>query len=506
MSQPRVPTRVAAARPGDYGPGRALALWNPEDDKFWLRHGRRVAWRNLGISAAALTLAFAIWMLWSVIVVNLPRVGFRYSTVELFWLAAAPGLSGATLRLVYTFLIPLVGGRRWTAISTFLLLIPAIGVGLAIRAPDTPYGVLLAVALLCGFGGGNFASSMANIGYFFPRRDKGLALGLNAGIGNLGICLVQAAIPLAITVGLFGALGGEPAVPLGEDGDKRLWLQNAGFVWVPFILLAGLAAWFGMNDLVPTRGSLAAQLPVLWRSNCWILSALYGGTFGSFVGLAAAFPLLAWAQTPAPAWVDYSFLGPLAGALARAATGWLGDRIGGARVTAAVFGMMILLALLLLDALGSTATSIGFWWFFVLAMLLFVATGIGNASVFQMVPGVMLAERRRVATAAGRDDSAIRGDAERDAGVVLGTASAVAAYGAFVIPIALAASVAATGGPRAALLAFIAYYLLCLWATWWFYLRGDAPATEPPPAQYRLSRVHESRMRLTNREAGTDFS
>ena len=481
MSRSRVPTPVAAAVPGDYGPGRALAVWTPDDDEFWRRHGRRVAWRNLAISAAALALAFAIWMLWSVIVVNLPRVGFRYSTAELFWLAAAPGLSGATLRLVYTFVVPLVGGRRWTAVSTLLLLVPAFGVGVAVRSPDTPYGVLLALALLCGLGGGNFASSMANIGYFFPRRRKGLALGLNAGIGNLGISLAQAAIPVAITVGFLGAAGGEGVVPVGAGDGQRLWLQNAGFIWVPFILLAGLAAWFGMNDLATASGSLPSQLPVLLGRDCSILCALYGGTFGSFIGLAAAFPLLTHSHAPAPAWVDYSFLGPLLGALVRAGSGWLGDRFGGARVTAVIFGLMTLLMLLLLDAVGGTTTGIGFWWFFVLGMLLFAATGAGNASVFQMVPDVMLAERRRAGPAAGPGDDAIRSQAERDTGVVLGMVSAVAAYGAFVIPIALAGSVAATGGPRAALLAFIAYYLFCLAATWWFYLRGDAPVAGSGP-------------------------
>jgi NNP family nitrate/nitrite transporter-like MFS transporter len=206
--------------------------WNPEDKGFWERSGRSVATRNLWLSIPALTLAFVVWMLWSVVVVHLPTAGFRFTTNQLFWLAALPALCGATLRIFYAFAVPLVGGRRFTALATASLLLPALGIGLAVQAPDTPYEVMVVLALLCGLGGGNFASSMSNISFFYPRVQKGYALGMNAGLGNLGVSLVQIVVPLVISAGVFGVLGGAPrTTPEGAS----LWLQNAGFVWVPFI-------------------------------------------------------------------------------------------------------------------------------------------------------------------------------------------------------------------------------------------------------------------------------
>ena len=173
--------------------------WNPEDQGFWRTKGSSIANRNLWISIPALTLAFAIWMVWSVVVVNLPAVGFKFSTNQLFWLASLPALCGATLRIFYSFAVPIFGGRRWTAISTASLLLPAGGIGMAVQNPGTPYEVFVVLALLCGLGGGNFASSMANISFFFPKEKKGVALGLNAGLGNLGVSIVQFVVPMVIT-------------------------------------------------------------------------------------------------------------------------------------------------------------------------------------------------------------------------------------------------------------------------------------------------------------------
>jgi MFS transporter, NNP family, nitrate/nitrite transporter len=228
------------------GAGRVLVDWRPEDESFWSSQGEAIARRNLWLSIASLFLSFAVWMVWSAEVVSLPRAGFSYTPDQLFWLAAVPGLSGATLRIFYSFMVPIFGGRRWTTISTASLLIPALGIGFAVQNPETPYWLFLLLALLCGFGGGNFASSMANISFFFPKAEKGRALGLNAGLGNLGVSAVQLVVPLIITAGVFGALGGAPQ-QLPDGG--RLWLQNAGFVWVPFIAAAAIAAWFGMNDI-----------------------------------------------------------------------------------------------------------------------------------------------------------------------------------------------------------------------------------------------------------------
>ena len=208
---------------------RLLKVWTPEDRAFWEQQGEAIAKINLWISVPALFLAFAIWQVWSVVAVSLPLLGFKYSTNQLFWLAAAPALSGATLRIFYSFMVPLVGGRRWTAMSTATLLIPAIGIGYAVQTPSTPYPIFLALALLCGFGGGNFASSMANISFFFPRAEKGNALALNAGLGNLGVSVVQFVVPLVITAGVFGWFGGDPAMVASGTQQAPLWLQNAGF-------------------------------------------------------------------------------------------------------------------------------------------------------------------------------------------------------------------------------------------------------------------------------------
>ncbi len=310
-----------------------LAHWNPEDAAFWESEGRAIASRNLWISIPSLTLAFAVWMVWSVVVVNLPNVGFKFSTEQLFWLAALPSLCGATLRIFYSFMVPIFGGRRWTAISTASLLLPTIGIGFAVRDPATSYSTLVVLALLCGFGGGNFASSMANINFFFPKAQKGTALGLNAGLGNLGVSLVQFVVPLVITAGVFGALGGEPQAWTKGAEVKQMWLQNAGFIWVPFIAIFALAAWFGMNDLASAKASFSDQAVIFKRKHNWIMCWLYLGTFGSFIGYSAGFPLLIKSQFPQINALSYAWLGPLVGALIRPLGGWLSDKLGGARVT-----------------------------------------------------------------------------------------------------------------------------------------------------------------------------
>lgn len=215
--------------------GHTMIDWRPEDPQFWKERGHAVATRNLWISIPNLLLAFSVWMVWSVVVAKLPAIGFDYTTGQLFWLAALPGLSGATLRIFYSFMIPIFGGRLWTTLSSASLLLPAIGIGYSVQNPETPYVVFLALALMCGFGGGNFASSMANIAYFYPKKTKGNALALNAGLGNLGVSVMQFVVPMVITAGVFGAIGGEP-VTLANG--SQLWIQNAGFIWVPFIVVS----------------------------------------------------------------------------------------------------------------------------------------------------------------------------------------------------------------------------------------------------------------------------
>jgi len=247
--------------------GSVLQIWTPEDKAFWVREGNAIANINLWISIPALLLSFAVWMVWSVVVVNLPNIGFKFSTNQLFWLAALPALCGATLRIFYSFMVPIFGGRKWTAVSTASLLLPALGIGFAVQDPTTSYPTFVVLALLCGFGGGNFASSMANISFFFPKDRKGSALGLNAGLGNLGVSVVQFVVPLVITAGVFGALGGEPQIWAKGAETRQMWLQNAGFIWVPFILLSTVAAWFGMNDIASARASFADQAVIFKRKH-----------------------------------------------------------------------------------------------------------------------------------------------------------------------------------------------------------------------------------------------
>lgn len=449
--------------------GRILTNWRPEDPTFWEQGGRAIANRNLWISIPCLLLAFAVWMVWSVVVARLPAIGFEFDTGQLFWLAALPGLSGATLRIIYSFVIPIFGGRRWTAISTASLLLPALGIGFAVQSPDTPYSVFVILALLCGFGGGNFASSMSNINYFFPKAQKGNALALNAGLGNLGVSVVQFVVPVVITMGIFGAMGGQ-AQTISDGG--QLWLQNAGFIWVPFLLVFTIAAWLGMNDLADAKANLADQLSILKRKHNWTMSVLYIGTFGSFIGYAAGFPLLIKTQFPDVNALSYAFLGPLVGALSRSGTGWISDKFGGGRVTLWVFIGMIAAVIGVLQFLPLGGTGGNFRGFFVCFMALFFLTGVGNASTFQMIPIIMRKEISRLMPQL--DVAASLKTAERESGAIIAFTSAMAAFGAFFIPKSYGTSIAMTGGPAAALWVFAAFYALCVVLTWAFYTRRGA--------------------------------
>jgi NNP family nitrate/nitrite transporter-like MFS transporter len=449
--------------PGITVPPRAAgasAAWRPEEPAFCRTKGRAIARRNLWISTYNLLLAFAVWMVWSVVVAKLPGIGFKFTTDQLFWLAALPGLSGATLRIFYAFLVPVFGGRLWTTLSTASLLIPAFGIGYAVQNPDTPYLLFLVLALLCGFGGGNFASSMANISYFFPKAEKGNALAINAGLGNLGVSVMQFLVPIVITMGLFGALGGEAQA--ASDGT-RLWLQNAGFVWVPLIVVGALAAWFGMNDITAARASFAEQSSIFGRAHTWIMCWLYTGTFGTFIGMSAGFPLLAKIAFPEVNVLKYAFIGPLLGGLSRAGSGWIADRVGGVRVTLWVFVSQIAAILGMIWFLSADS----FGGFFAMVLALFFVSGVGNASTFQMVPEIM----RKAVDAAERETPAAQRhqQAERESAAVIGFTSAIAAYGAFYIPKAYGSSIALTGSANAALWAFLAFYVSCAAVTWLVY-------------------------------------
>jgi NNP family nitrate/nitrite transporter-like MFS transporter len=456
--------------------GHVLTDWRPEDRAFWEHVGKRIAARNLALSIPALLLAFGIWMVWSITVVALPRAGFGYSTSQLFWLAALPGLSGATLRIFYWLMVPTFGGRRWTALSTASLLVPALGLGCAVQDPQTPYAWMVVLALLSGLGGGNFASSMANISLFYPRAQRGTALDLNAGLGNLGVSVAQFVVPLVIATAVLGPLGGERQLWVEDDVPRQVWLQNAGFVWVPFILLSSLAAWVGMSDIAPAKTRFLDYIALFRRKHMWLMGWLYFATFGSFIGFSAVLPLLITTQFPVVDATQYAFLGPLLGALARPVGGWLSDRIGGARVTVGSFAVMVLAVLGGLQFLPSGPSGGSFWGFFATFLALFATAGVGNGSTFRMVPSICLtmivrdsgSEAATPAAAAAAGESAVRSAA------VLGLSSALAAFGAFFVPMAFGAAIANTGGPKPALYALVACYLSCLALTWWYYARQGA--------------------------------
>ncbi len=236
-----------------------IADWRPEDEKFWERTGKRIAYRNLWISIPALLCGFAVWGMWGIIAVQMLNLGFPFSQAELFTLTAIAGISGATMRIPASFLIRMAGGRNTIFLTTAMLLAPAIGTGIALQNPDWPLWAFQLMALWSGVGGGNFASSMSNISGFFPKRLQGTALGLNAGLGNFGVTTMQIVIPLVMTVSLFGWLGfgGDP-MPLVKDSGwifgkipagTPTWIQNAGFAWLISLVPLAILCWFGMNNL-----------------------------------------------------------------------------------------------------------------------------------------------------------------------------------------------------------------------------------------------------------------
>jgi len=500
--------------------------WDPEDEAFWESTGKRVAFRNLWISIPCLLCAFAVWLYWSIITVQMQNLGFPFSREELYTLSAIAGLAGATLRIPNSFFIALSGGRNVIAVTTALLIVPALGVGIALQDPTTSYMTFAVLAAFSGLGGGAFASSMSNISFFFPKRVQGLSLGLNAGLGNVGVSVMQVLLPFVMTFGLFGALGGEPRAMPAELGGGEVWIQNAGLVWVPVLALLAVAAWLGMNNLpihdvgtapaaitkvlwllglglgtsgiglyllvargwnmwlvLPitivltvllmryatpkaVQGNLEKQFAIFGEKHNWVMTWLYTMTFGSFIGYSAAFPKLiqdVYGVLPdgslnpnAPNPLAYAWLGPLVGSLIRPVGGWLSDRLGGARVThwdtILMIGSALGVAYYVRQAGLSETPEEYFFPFLLLFLLLFITTGIGNGSTFRMIPIIFKPTQ---------------------AGPVLGWTSAVAAYGAFIIPRVFGAQIE-LGRPEYALYGFTVYYMSCLVVNWWFYARKNA--------------------------------
>ena len=528
--------------------------WDVENDSFWETTGKHVASRNLWISIPSLLCGFAVWLYWGIITVQMLNLGFPFSQGELFTLSSIAGLSGATLRIPSTFFIRIAGGRNTIFFTTALLMIPAVGTGFALQSADTPLWTFQLLALLSGFGGGNFASSMSNISFFYPKRVQGTSLGLNAGLGNFGVTTMQILIPLVMTMGVFG---GDPMTLVNSSGTlvgkipagTDTYIHNAGFIWLVFLIPLAFFGWFGMNNittkevtpnpgsppwaivkismllsialataciglylLLPapagigllnmwfvlplvivgtvvalrylTRGELQANLKHQYQifkdKHTWAMTVIYTMTFGSFIGYSAAFPLsikvifgfthvmgadgvlVHDAINPnGPSALMYAWMGPFIGALIRPVGGKIADKVGGAKVTQIVSIVMILSALgvaYFMSAAYQSATPEAYFWpFFVLFIILFAATGVGNGSTFRTIAMVFNQEQ---------------------AGPVLGWTSAVAAYGAFIIPKVFGEQINATT-PEHALYGFALFYAVCLALNWWFYLRPNAYVKNP---------------------------
>ncbi|MBX7131127.1 MAG: NarK/NasA family nitrate transporter [Fimbriimonadaceae bacterium] len=429
----------------------ALQTWQPNEPEFWEATAKPIAWKTLWITTFCLLLSFSTWFMVSAIVVKLTGIGFKFDKSQLFWLNAMPGLAAGTLRIIHTFLVPVFGTRKVVAVSTLLLAIPAVGWGMAVANPNTSFSTFMILAFLAGLGGGNFSSFMPSTSLFFPKKLQGTALGIQAGIGNFGVSVAQFLIPVVIGISMIGS----SQHFTDKKGDKDIFLQNAAFIWVPFILIGAAAAWFGLRR-VPVTANFREQLDIFKDKHTWFMTSLYIMTFGSFSGFAAVFPLLikeTYGKFPGgPDPLKYAFLGPLIGAGIRAACGPIADKFGGAKVTM-VSGIGLLAC-----AIGVTQfthpNDMSTWGGFLWCMLgLFFFSGIGNASTFKQMPMIF---------------------PPRQAGGVIGWTSAIAAYGPFVFSVAFGAIIAATGTGTQFFYYAAVFYALNIALNWWFYMRKGA--------------------------------
>ncbi|AKU15525.1 MFS transporter [Luteipulveratus mongoliensis] len=442
--------------------GRWIDGWDPEDTIQWAAEGRSVARRNLWLSVFAEFLGFGVFALWGIVVPQLKNYGYAgaaaLSDTQQFWLISIPVLVGATLRIPYTFAVPKFGGRNWTIASALLLLFPTVGLALAVGA-TAPFPVLVMMAALAGLGGGNFASSMANISFFFPQAEKGKALGFNAAGGNLGTAAVQFAVPLVVVIGAAAT-------------TKNPNLNLAGWIFVPLIALSAFLAWRWMDNLSSAKADPRSFAVAARRKHTWVLSFIYFGTFGSFIGFAGAFPKIMTDAFPDHG-LKLAFLGALVGSVARPLGGIVSDRFGGWIVTVISFVAMAIGALGAIYALKEHS----FGLFMATFLLLFVFTGVGNGSIYRMIPAVF--------HATSGDDAEAQRITRRIAAGAIGIVGAVGAYGGFVIPqgfsYAKSHTIDAahkTGTIIPALWVIIAVYLVMAATTWAVYGRKGTDLSE----------------------------
>ncbi|KAB2943148.1 MAG: MFS transporter [Hyphomicrobium sp.] len=433
-----------------------LQQWSTDDSAFWEARGKRLAWRTLGITTVDLTLAFIVWFVVSALVVRLPAAGFALTTTQLFWLAALPGLAGGLMRMAHTFLVPLFGTRHVVAFATLSLLVPAVGWYFAVQDPTTPYWVLLLLAFLAGLGGGNFSSFMPSTSLFFPKHLQGTALAIQAGVGNFGVSIVQFVTPWIIGFALAGSLLGEPQIAgPAPEAASPIWLQNATAIYVPFIVVFGIASWVMLRS-VPVRANFGEQLDIFGMKHGLFMTFLYVGTFGTFSGLAATFPLLIqklYGGMPgAPDPLAYAFLGPLVGSAARIFAGPLADRLGGARVTQWSFIGLLVSAIAITFFTAPTSMA-EFPYFVAVMLMLFFFAGVGNASTFKQMPMIF---------------------PPRQAAGVIGWTSAMAAFGPFACGLMLGYALDWFGSFNPFFYWAALFYLVCAAINWWYYARKGA--------------------------------
>ncbi len=486
--------------------GRWIEKWEPDDEAVWEASGKKIARKNLIFSIFAENLGFSVWVLWTIVVINLANIGIVLSISELFILVAVPNLVGSFLRIPYTFAIPKYGGRMWTTLSASLLLIPTSLLAflvpsgwLAAQSHSTQMWILVACAATAGLGGGNFSSSMANISFFYPEKRKGFALGLNAAGGNLGVAVAQLLIPLVIIVGIPVATHKLPVHDVN--------MAYAGLVWMPFIIAAALCAFFYMDSLREAKADKTSYIEALKHPQTWIMSFLYIGTFGSFIGYSFALPLVIKNTFPeflgqhtfiATYLAGLGFVGALIGSLARPLGGWMSDRLGGARVTLAVFAGMGVFTLVAIQGVQQRSFTV----FFLSFMVIFLLAGIGNGSTYKMIPSIFAVYGRKDAEEKGLEPKAAAVEWKRRAAAVIGIAGAIGAFGGFMIQVVLrqaslgvSALVKAAESPAekvsvaaanadwsvGALWVFLGAYVVFAFVTWFVYLRTSF-ATERVPS------------------------
>lgn len=448
-------SRPRTTRAGHRGGTRWIEDWRPEDPQFWADGGQRVARRNLIFSILSEHIGFSIWSLWSVFVLFLgPEYGF--SPAQKFLLTTVSGAVGAAMRIPYTFAVAKVGGRNWTIISAALLILPCAYTAIVLR-PGVAFGTLLVAAAIGGVGGGNFSSSMANIDAFYPIRLKGWALGLNAGGGNIGVAAVQL-VGLAV-LSLFGK--DQPRILIG--------------IYVPLVAVSTLCAWFFMDNLATATNDRGAMRQVARNPHTWIISFLYIGTFGSFIGFSFAFGQVLQVQfsdtfdTPVKA-AYLTFLGPLLGSLIRPWGGKLADRFGGSKVTITTFCAMAVGAAVVLAASRSHSLAL----FVAGFVALFVLSGLGNGSTYKMIPAIFQARAMRDAEAGRAHLADATADGRLMARALIGLAGATGAFGGVAVNLALRQSFMVRHSGDAAYVGFIAYYVACVAVAWLVYRRPSA--------------------------------